>query len=245
MARLFQLSYSPWSEKARWALEHHRVAYDSIDHVPMLGEPRLWLAVGKLGGRVSVPLFVDRDVVLRDSLDIARHADRVGSGTPLLPAGSEGDVASWAAASDALGAAGRVLVIARTLSNRDAQREALPRGMPGFLAPAAAMGAAFIGRKYGVADDEVAAVAKMRAVLDDVRAALGGRDYLLDRFTFADVAIAACMQVVSPVADAHLRLGPATRRIWTSEALTHDFGDLLAWRDAIYERHRRPADYQR
>ena len=35
---LYGLSLSPWTERARWALDHHGVAYDYHEHVPMLGE---------------------------------------------------------------------------------------------------------------------------------------------------------------------------------------------------------------
>ena len=239
MAQLFQLSYSPWSEKARWALDHHRVRYRKVDHVPMLGELRLRLAAGKLGGPVSVPLLVDGDVVLADSLAIARYAERAGGGAPLFPPGRETEVVGWSDASEALAAGGRGLGIARTRSDPEAQREALPRGMPRFLAPTAGLAAAFLARKYGASDDEVEAVARMREVLVEVRAALDGGAYLLGDFSYADVAIAACLQVVTPVDGAYLRIGPATRRVWTTAALARDFSDLLAWRDAIYARHRR------
>ncbi|MGL1260129.1 hypothetical protein ACSTKG_00040, partial [Vibrio parahaemolyticus] len=69
------------------------------------------------------------------------------------------------------------------------------------------------------ARDDERALDVMRTALDDVRAALAGRDTLLPEFSYADLAVAAAMQVVSPVADRHLRLGPATRRVWEHERL--------------------------
>ncbi len=41
MATLHGLSCSPWTWRARWALDHHRIDYDYREHTPMLGERRL------------------------------------------------------------------------------------------------------------------------------------------------------------------------------------------------------------
>jgi glutathione S-transferase len=43
---------------------------------------------------------------------------------------------------------------------------------------------------------------------------------------------------VAPVGDAYIRLGRATRRIWTRDALAAEFSDLIAWRDELYAQHR-------
>lgn len=59
MARLYAESFAPWCEKARWALDHHRVPYDYTEHLPMIGELRLRSAARKWSGRVTVPLLVD------------------------------------------------------------------------------------------------------------------------------------------------------------------------------------------
>lgn len=37
---------------------------------------------------------------------------------------------------------------------------------------------------------------------------------------------------------ASIRLGPATRAVWTQPALAAEFADLLAWRDGLYAAHR-------
>ena len=34
--RLVFLSISPWSERARWALDHHGIDYELVAHVPLL-----------------------------------------------------------------------------------------------------------------------------------------------------------------------------------------------------------------
>ena len=38
MVDLYSLVYSPWSEKARWALDHHRIAYRRVRYEPVIGE---------------------------------------------------------------------------------------------------------------------------------------------------------------------------------------------------------------
>jgi glutathione S-transferase len=43
----------------------------------------------------------------------------------------------------------------------------------------------------------------------ELRTALAGRDYLCGGFTYADVAMAVVLQMVRPVADAFIPLGPA------------------------------------
>src|SRR5689334_2779086 len=72
---LVSLSYSPFSERARWALDHHRIGYQVVNHVPVLGELRLRrLAKGKQG-RVTAPVLIANGAALCDSWDIARYAD--------------------------------------------------------------------------------------------------------------------------------------------------------------------------
>ena len=73
MRRLYAESFAPWCDKARWALDHHRVAYDYVQHVPLMGELPLRLAARRPLGRVTVPLLVDDGQVLMDSFEIARH----------------------------------------------------------------------------------------------------------------------------------------------------------------------------
>ena len=39
--RLVSLKVSPWSERAKWALDHQRLSYQVVEHAPFLGERRL------------------------------------------------------------------------------------------------------------------------------------------------------------------------------------------------------------
>jgi glutathione S-transferase len=136
---------------------------------------------------------------------------------------------------------GQVLAGLRT--NREAQLEALPAFVPGALRdalrPMAVTAASFLGSKYDVPwNAEAEVVQTLRPALDEIRAGLGGRPHFYARFSFADLAIAASLQVLRPASRAPI--GPGTREIWTHEGLAAEYADLLAWRDAIYSSYRRP-----
>src|SRR5215470_17956798 len=120
MNTLLHLPYSPWSERARWALDARQVPYRRVTYQPLIGEPRLRLQLRKLRGTVSVPvLFTDRRGVLADSFDIACFADAHGAsnGVRLFPGDADSDakIARYNQASERALAAGRVLALRRVL----------------------------------------------------------------------------------------------------------------------------------
>lgn len=254
MRTLYGITMSPWTEKARWALDHHGLSYSFHEHVPIVGELFLRVKASqargrKAGEKASVPLLVDGDVVLPSSLSIARHSDEVGTAgrDPLFPKGEEAEVERWAALSDRMISAGRSKVLGGLRTNRTAQIEALPPFMPGFMkgafAPMTSMAANFLASKHGVPEDaEAEANASLRPALEEVRKAKGDREYLLGKLTFADFAIASALRAVRPEPTAPF--GPGTREIWSNEALAAEFGDLLAWRDALYAKHRKAPESQ-
>ncbi|HEY4056102.1 MAG TPA: glutathione S-transferase N-terminal domain-containing protein, partial [Kofleriaceae bacterium] len=89
MAELLGLPYSPWSEKAFWALDARRITYTRKKYQPMLGELGLRWKTSKWRGNVSVPVFTtDAGEVITDSATIARWASEHGSGPTLFPAGT-------------------------------------------------------------------------------------------------------------------------------------------------------------
>jgi glutathione S-transferase len=70
----------------------------------------------------------------------------------------------------------------------------------------------------------------------------GGSDaqYLLRRFSYADISAAQVLQFVSPVSEAFrsVRIGKASRASFQHEALAEAYRDVLAWRDRLYSSHR-------
>jgi glutathione S-transferase len=244
MAQLIALHYSPWTEKARWALDHHHIPYRFEHYVPMLGEPILRLRTGRLTGPATVPVLIDGDAVIFDSFAIARHAERNGSGAPLFPTAHLAEITRWNDRADGALAAGRALVVTNIAASRAAQAESLPGFIPEAIRPAltgmAQLGVRYLALKYSISRDLERAEARMATTLDELRAALDGRAYLLDgELTYADIAAAMVLQGVRPVSDAFIRVGPATRACWTTPALESRYADLLEWRDQLYAKHRR------
>ena len=241
--KLVGLYLSPWTERAKWALDHHRLIYKTIEHIPVIGERRLRRLVGPNKPRATVPVLLADGEVLTESWDIARYADRVGESTPLISPESEQDITKWQLLADNAMNAGRAIVIARTIASDEALDENAPPPAPRWLRPVlrpvtrAAM--RMFGRKYGARlDDLDGATAAMRTALSAVRRGLAGGSHLLGEFSYADIIVATLMQAVLPVSDQYVRVGPANRRVWTHDALATEFADLIAWRDRLYQSQR-------
>ncbi|PIE19803.1 MAG: glutathione S-transferase [Proteobacteria bacterium] len=247
--QLVALSYSPWSEKARWALDHHQLTYVEQPYVPIFGELGLRVRARQLGGQISVPALLDNGAVVVGSWEIVRHLEERGGARSLIPDSGAQEVERWSELSERLLAAGRTLVTHRVSLDAEAKRESLPSQVPqslaGMLRPLADIGIAFLRRKYGFGTAELGACEDVLAQgLLALRAALAARPEatspatLLSRFSYADIAMALALQCVSPVDDRYITLGPASRRCWSQPRLLEQFGDLIEWRDAIYATYR-------
>ncbi len=242
---LWGLHYSPWTEKARWALDHHGLRHRYREHTPLLGEPALrWRSRARPPGRpASVPLLLDSGGVHLDSDEIARRADALGTGASLFPPDHDAALRRWIADADAALNAARAIVIASIASNPQAQSESLPRLIPGPLRGLfrglARQGAVFLGRKYGSSEQALDAHARtLEAFACSLQEALEGGPYLLaQQFSYADIA--AAMVVNGFLPPAHLFVDhPGTRACWTRDALAARYADLGNWRDALYRDHR-------
>lgn len=232
MAQLFSLPYSPWSQKAVWALHHHGVQVEKMLYRPLVDEPKLRLRLRRVRGKVTVPVLFDGPDALTDSFEIARHAEARGSGDPLFA-----DLESarrWNTISEEALEAGRARTTLAVLRDPDAQVEALAGIVPDPLRRplrAIAVGAAKnLQRKYGPVD-----ASALERGLDALREGLGGGDYLTGQFSYADIAMAVVFEFVQP--GPHVRRGPAERRAWSDKRLAARYADLIAWRDRIWERH--------
>ena len=240
---LTALPNSPWSEKARWALDHHRIDYLEEVYTPLLSEPALRWRLRRARGRVTVPILFAGGEAYTDSTDIAEYAERRGSGAPLFRRGLERDIARWIEVGDAAMSAGRALVSSRVAGDPQAQSEVLPdlipRPLRRPLGPVARVGVHYLRKKYRAGDDEHRSRDQLRVALLELRAALAdGRRYLLGDFSYADIAMAAALQFVCPVADQYIPLGPASRRAWTDLDLAGELTDLIEWRDQLYGERR-------
>jgi glutathione S-transferase len=254
MLEFVALPYSPWSEKARWALDHHRVPYREVLYQPLIGEPAMRFRQRRWTGRVSVPVLFDGSMHYDDSRAIALYAEGVGRGTPLFPDRLMAQIEHFEALSEQGGRSARALTLHRILESKELLSEMLPtrlgRTLGGAATAMAAFGVRRTLRKYGadalsLAEHE----AQLVSVLDEIRAALGGLgaepggpSCLLGGFTYADICVSQVLQGVSPVADraGGFRVGRELRRATAVEqsALAARYRDLLDWRDALYGRDR-------
>ncbi|OIP34929.1 MAG: hypothetical protein AUK47_17435 [Deltaproteobacteria bacterium CG2_30_63_29] len=243
---LFKLGYSPWSERALWALDHHGLARREREYTPIFGEPGMRLKARRFKGRVTVPLLVSDDGVYQDSLEIARYADAHGSGSPLFPGLAGEVIATWNARSEEMLGAGRARLTSRIAQSKAAKKDSLkflPGPLRGAMLPLANIGIAYITRKYKLDPTaQEADLATIRQGLIELRGALAdGRRNVLGEvgFSYADITMAVSLQVVEPVAERYIELGPALRECWREPSLSQEFSDLVEWRDEIYAKHRR------
>lgn len=242
MATLIGLSYSPWTRKARWALDHHGLSYTFVEHLPMLGEPLLRWKLRRWRAPVTVPAFIDKGARLMDSCTIARHAEHQAppDNKKLFPHTHRDAIDGWNQCAERLMRAGRGLVVSAVLGSEEAILASAPppfsksERMRAASRPLVAMGVKFIARKYGTEQTPAGEnLGQMRQELSALRAALAdGRPYVMgEDFTFADVAMWAALEMVSPSASSPLPV--AVKTCWTRPELCADFPDLLAWRDQI------------
>jgi glutathione S-transferase len=253
MAELLGLRFSPWSEKAHWALEARQVPFTWRTFSPILGEPALRLKLGRWSGNVTVPVLTDDEGrAIGDSADIARWADGRGEGPSMYPAGREQEVERFVALSERGLEAGRAVSLRRMLDHDAALREMAPKPLRKALGPLSVSVGRFgirrTLRKYGTARGEREAYERAAVeVLEELRASLAKAPAangsgvkvktLLGTLTFADIAMAQVLVFVEPPKFG-LRIGPATREAWRDEGLCGRFADLLEWRDALYEAYR-------
>jgi glutathione S-transferase len=243
MRTLVGLSYSPWSEKARWALDHRGIDYRSEEYTPMLGELALRVRTGKLRGKISVPVLLDDGKTVFDSMAIARHAEDLAGSRVLFPEGRDAEIEDWNARSEAAMAAGRALLLKVMARDERSQLESLPpfipRALKSAMRPVAAFGIRYVAKKYASSEPDEKHEATLVSTLDALRAVLRDRKTIFSSgFTYADIAMAMVLQAVRPVADEYLRLGPATRELWTHAVLAAKYPDLLQWRDELYAKTR-------
>ncbi len=241
--QLLAIAYSPWSERARWALQSRGVAFTLRPYSPLLGEPELRWRLKQWSGPVSVPVLLTETGALADSWRIAQFAAAQGDGPTLFPAGQERAIAAWNAESERGLAAGRSLSLARVLRDPAALKEMVPRPlrtMPG-AAQIAAAGVKRTLAKYGATAQGNAEV--LVDVLNGLRRDLAQSPSqaeprtLLAEFSYADITMTQVLAFVMPP-DSGLKIGHANRAAFTDGQIAAQYPDLLAWRDAIYAKYR-------
>ena len=223
-------AFSPWTQKARWALEACGVGHVYEEYAPVLGEPRLRWRTGHWTGRATVPVLLDGNRVIPDSWSIVLHAN-ARSPVPLIRDLVE--CARWNARCDAACAEARQRVLRRISTSTVALDEAvvgiLPWAPPGLRRAAALAVIRRLQRKYaGLGRDG----ALREALLQGRRQLQGsGTGFLSTAFGFPDIALAVVVEVIAP--RARTARGPATLACWSDHTLTSEFTDVVRWRDGL------------
>lgn len=237
---LYGIHYSPWSLRAKWALAHHHVDVEYREYLPMVTTPRLRLLLRDFSGPITVPVLIDGKTALRDSLDIARFAEKRGTGAALFSDAAD-VVETWTLTADQIAEAGRAITTFAVMHDPEASRESIPPFVPGAVrslaTPMVDLGARYLAQKYSFREsDRDAAEERMRSALERVANRLVESETLGDVFGWPDIAVAAALQFVKPAAD-WARLGRASRNCWTRSALADEFSDVLVWRDRTLAEH--------
>ena len=246
MITLTALPFSPWSEKARWALDHHQIPYKYDTFVPLLGELKLRLRMRKLAGRVTVPVLFDGDTFFTDSFEIARQADRLGGGATLFPAGKLAEISEWNQHSETALSAGRARTMLALAGEPGLALAFLPPSVPAalkpLLLPLAQKGVARFINKYRMRDEAERHEAVFQRELERLAQALSGKRYLIgDTLSYADIAMALIVQGVSPVDVRYMARLPSYRPSATPTELQSRYAALISWRDELYAKHRHPS----
>ncbi len=225
-------SFSPWTKKARWALEYCELAYEYQEYVPTLSEPSLRWKLKQWAGSVSVPVVFSEDQVVRGSRHIAEFANRVVGDERL---GDFATIRAWDERSEAALAEGRTRVVRCIGDNPQALVESLPSFIPNALRPMmkflARDAIQRLDRKYAdlvVPGALHSALSATQEVLNSVQG-----DYLLGEFSYADITMAVVVEMIAPIAQVEPPLGPATTQCWQDKELAEEFSDLIAWRDRL------------
>ncbi|MBA3458609.1 MAG: glutathione S-transferase N-terminal domain-containing protein [Deltaproteobacteria bacterium] len=240
---LLHLPYSPWSERARWALDARAVAHKRRTYQPLLGEPELRVRLRRWTGPVSVPVLLTDDKAIADSDEIARWADQRGSGSTLFPDEHAAAIDHWIRRSQEGLAAGRAVSLIRVLASPEACVELTPPWMRKLGPVARAVGRSGVARtrkKYsGDARADAEHQKTLEGVLDELRTALGpSPTTLLGTFTYADICAAQVLCFVKLPDRKYLRLGKASAEAVGDPELATRYRDVVEWRDALYAKYR-------
>jgi len=245
MTTLYHIDVSPWSEKARWALDLNGIDYRKVSYNPLTTPLVMRLKTGNFFENVTLPVLVDGKARIMDSFDIAQWASENGKMKSLFPENEFVAIVQWNRLSEEGLSAGRALALSRLAQNRKAKFEQLPFDVPAPLQPLfmplIENRLKAFGNRYKFSFNHPQ---RYRADLDDVLEGLSRvlndkGNYVLGEFTFADIAMAQVLQFVSPVSNRYIAVPEGLKACMQDPELAEKYSDLIAWRDNLYQKHRR------
>ena len=260
---LVGIRYSPYTEKALWALDYHRQPYRYREHLVLLGDAILELRIRRAGGvlpadGLTVPVLFHPEGVLFDSFEILRKVDEEGAARGaevaarrLIPEGALPEMKHFNLLADTIMNAGRALYMERLGASREGQLASFPQWIParpswirGACLPLVRAGIESINDQFRITRKTSAEYSnhllQCLVGLRSHREHATSKDFLWgDRFTAADLVVASALAVIKPPAFLESRTKPELFSLWTHPELSREFDDLLQWRDQIYSRHRK------
>jgi len=220
---LIELYPSPWSERARWALEWKRVPYARRAYQPLAGEAELRSSTGIS----TVPVLLADGEVVGDSDAALAWLEAHHPSPALVPQDPRlrAQVRAWEiAATETLAPAGRLVMIGRWKA----------RGVQPLADHFAA--------KYGWSPAEEARLQRLLdALVADLARAVASSPYLVgDGFTRADLTVASMLAGLIGLPPDDLFALDASMRAMFGVLREDDpaLAPLRTWRDGLYRRHR-------
>jgi len=249
MSELYYLHVSPWSEKARWAMDLSHYKYTKINFTPMITTPIVRLRSRNFTRKVTAPILISNQLCISDAYKIAQHVNSENNSknhasVDLFPLELKSQIDEWEILSNQILQAGRALVCIRMKNHRGAKLMSLPPIIPSairpLMLPVATTGLYYFKTKYGFDwNRREEYIETMSQGLRKVKEQLtNSGDYLLGKFTYADIALAVTLQMIEPVGNKYIPLDSNTESCWKTPELKEEFSDVIEWRNRIYQKHR-------
>ena len=224
--KILQIYASPWSERALWALDYKKLSYDKEEYQLLAGEPQL----REQSKQNTLPVLFAGDRVIPDSTLIMDYIEEQHPDPPLMPASPQerAEVVKWEQLMvSCMGPYGRMLALSKSLAAGVAEMKPMLDHMVA---------------KYNYSPfDAERAQHILKQMLQALATNLSGREYLVgDKFTRADLTVAAMLINIKPPSDELYPLPPPYRASLTaSEILAPEHEPIFEWRDRMYRQHRR------
>jgi glutathione S-transferase len=191
---------------------------------------------------LTLPFLASGGVRISGSGAIAQWGDAIGNGAKLFPRDVRPAIEEWEAASEQVLDAGRAIFLTRLTQHHDARQRVLP-SWASHLPLAHRLlrwRSKFILRKYGAvqlteSEQLVRIEQQLRRLRDTLKHTNG---FLLNTFTFADIAAASMVHYLQPVVHSRVPITLRSRSVWSLSSLASEFSDLIAYRDELYARMR-------
>jgi len=249
MGELYYLHVSPWSEKARWAMDLSHYNYTIINFTPMITTPIVRIRSRNFTRKVTAPTLINNQVCISDAYNIAQYVNNKNSdehhaSVDLFPCELKSQIDELDILSNQILQVGRALVCIRMKNHRGAKLMSLPPEIPSairpIMLPVATMGLYYFKTKYGFDwNKREEYIETMRQGLRKVKKQLtNSGDYLLGKFTYADISLAVTLQMIEPIGNKYIPLDSDTESCWKTPELKEEFSDLIEWRNRIYLKHR-------